>query len=141
MTTPRRDRTLRNALLANAGFSTLTGAAMIAAASPLAAAFGVAEPLALTLVGANLLPFAAALVWLARRPTVPVRLAAVASVLDFGWVAGTGLMALLAPTVMNGTGWLAAWAVAAVVASLGAAQLAGIRRTGLPPDPVRDGAG
>jgi ribosome-associated toxin RatA of RatAB toxin-antitoxin module len=121
-----RDRLLRGALLANAAFSTLTGAASLLAAEPIGALTGLPS-VALRVVGAALLPFAAGLIFLATRRRIDGRLALGASLADFGWVLGTPVVLALVPVSSAGAALLGAIAVA--VAVFGALQLVGLRRT------------
>jgi len=121
-----QDRILRGALLGNAGFSTLSGLGCFLAADALGPAMGVPTA-ALWVVGASLLPFAAALVWLATRKRVPGALALAASAADFLWVAASGFV--LALVSLQPLGIALVIAVALVVALFGSLQLLGLERT------------
>lgn len=125
MTKPR-DSLLRGALLGNAAFSTLTGAAALLASGPIGELMGL-PPMELQVVGASLLPFGAALVALATRRRVDGRFALAASLADFAWVVGTPVVLWLVP--MSGVGVAMLVAIACVVAIFGALQLVGLRRT------------
>lgn len=119
---------LVRALTANAAFSGLTGIALVAAAGPAGGWLGVAETWILRLLGVGLLAFGAGLLLLARseRPARGLVLAASAS--DFAWVAGSAVLLLGFPDLLTPAGNGAVAAVALVVAGLGAAQVAGLRR-------------
>jgi hypothetical protein len=120
------DRLLRTSLRANAAFSTLCGLTSLSAAAPLAAALGVPEPAILTSLGAQLLGFAALLVWLASRPTIRAGLALAVVVADALWVVGT--VPLLMAGVLGPAGNWTAFAIANVVGLFGVLQYVGIRR-------------
>jgi hypothetical protein len=82
------DRLLRSALRANAAFSGLCGLAGAIATAAIAAALGPPEPIVLS-QGVTLIGFSAALVWLATRAEISLRLALTVVVLDLLWVATT----------------------------------------------------
>ncbi|MDJ0868538.1 MAG: hypothetical protein QNK03_20690 [Myxococcota bacterium] len=125
---PDRAAFLRNSLRANAAFSTLSGVLFALAGAPIADFLGVAPPLLVTFVGLNLLGFAAALVWLASRPALPVRLAVIVIGADLAWVAGTLL--LVFAEAFTRAGATAALAVANVVLVFAVLQTIGVRRLG-----------
>lgn len=119
---------LRRALLANAGFSGLSGLALLLAAAPLGQWIGVGQPWILRAIGSSLLLFAAVLVLLARADE-PDRAPVIAvSGSDFAWVLGSIVLVAAFPEQLTVEGRWAVAAVALVVGGLGAAQLAGLRR-------------
>lgn len=120
------DRLLRTVLRANAAFSALCAAALLLDAAPLAAALGVPAPGALTVLGLPLMLFAAAVLALASRRPIPVRLATAVVAADALWVAGTLPVLLVVPFTPLGVAVVIA--VAAVVASFATFQALGIRR-------------
>lgn len=121
---------LRNALRANATFSGLSGALLIAAGEPLGRFLGVTS-IYLVGTGVNLLAFAAALAHFAGRPTLsrPIALAIVAA--DLGWIVAAGL--LIPFGVFTPHGAIAALAVSGVVLCFAALQWVGLRRLGAAP--------
>jgi len=125
-----RDRLLRWSLRGNAAFSALCGAAFLLAARPLAETAGVPDPRLLTALGANLLGFAALLVFVAARREIPLAAPPVVVWLDLAWVAGT--VPLVLADVLTGAGRVAAVAVADVVLVFAALQYLGIRRVRAP---------
>lgn len=119
---------LRRALLANAAFSTVSGAAVLAFAEGLAAQLGVPWAWLLPALGVGLLVFAALLVATARRRPIDLRAAVAISAADGLWVAGSVALVWLDPT---GTTTLGRWlvlGVADVVLLLALAQAWGIHR-------------
>jgi hypothetical protein len=117
-----RDRVapLRAALLANALFSTLTGAALIADVGHVAARLELGSSVS-ALVGGGLLLFGL-MVALESRDPRSARVFAI-SAADLGWVLATGIVQLVSPRE-------AAWVLGSslVVAVLAAAQLVSLRR-------------
>lgn len=123
---------LRGALLANAAFSTLTGALLLSGHDALVEWIGAVPAWVLTGIGAGLLGFAAWVAWVTRRPT-PVR-ALMISALDLGWVVGTVPLALASDLfTVSGVGTVLV--VACAVGGFALAQLAGLRRMMRNPEP------
>jgi hypothetical protein len=120
---------LRTALRANGGFSAGSGSTMILASGTLGELLGVEPSGILVFIGANLLVFAAALLYVAGRQPVPRPLAWTAVVLDVLWVGGSILLLLtdLAPLTAAGR-WTVAL-LAFVVAGFAGAQWIGLRRS------------
>lgn len=90
----QKSKLLRQALRGNGIFSAVSGFILVLAAKPLATFMGLAWPLALTITGLILLPYAALLIWATSQPQVDHRLAKTAVVLDAGWVIGSILLLL-----------------------------------------------
>lgn len=90
----QKSKLLRQALRGNGIFSAVSGSILVLAAKPLATFMGLAWPLALTITGLILLPYAALLIWATSQPQVDHRLAKTAVVLDAGWVIGSILLLL-----------------------------------------------
>jgi len=124
------DRLLRYSLRGNAAFSTLSGLASLAFAGPLTSALGMEPPLALQVLGAQLLGFAVLLVWLASRPLIRPAFAWAVIAADLLWVAGT------LPVVMSGqltsAGNWTALMIADLVALFALLQYLGVRRVRIP---------
>ena len=123
---PANDRLLRYSLRGNAVFSTLCGVSAIAFATPLAATLGIPAPLQLVALGAQLLGFAALLVWLASRPEVRPALALAVVAADALWVVAT--IPLVLSGVLSAAGNWTALAIADVVALFALLQYLGVRR-------------
>ncbi len=128
MSTPTPDPSglLRASLRGNAAFSTLSGLAFVAAGEAIGRALGLALPGLLVLVGANLLAFAAALLWVASRPLPPRGLVLTIVALDLGWVLLTAVLILA--DAFHRAGALAALGVANVVLVFAILQALGLRR-------------
>ena len=87
--TVQESKLLRQALRGNGVFSAVSGLTLIIAARPIAAFMGLAWPLALTITGLVLLPYAAVLFWATSQAEIDPRLAKTAIVLDGLWVIGS----------------------------------------------------
>lgn len=85
---------LRQALRGNGIFSAVSGFVLVMAARPLATFMGLDWPLALTITGLILLPYAAILFWATSKAEIDHRLAKTAVVLDILWVIGSVLLLL-----------------------------------------------
>ena len=120
-------RPLKNALLANAIFSTFSGLIFLMAASFVADLIGAGEPWLYQGLGAGLLGFAALVGWTATRPSIDTTLARMISFGDFGWVLGTIVVIAIFFTQLNGSGIVAMLVVAAIVLMFGLSQLRGIQ--------------
>ncbi|MBT8241880.1 MAG: SRPBCC family protein [Acidimicrobiia bacterium] len=113
---------LRNTLRLNTGLSIATGVAGLAAAGPVADLLGVEQIWLIRLLGAGLLAFAAGVLLVAGSPTRTLQTwSAEISIADLSWVIGTG--AIIAMGWLSTNGAVAMAAIAAMVLSLGIAQL------------------
>jgi len=126
MTARDSQRLLRNALLGNASFSTLSGLAIILAHNRIGMLLGLTDNDSLAGLGVGLILFAAALVFSARRSELKLPEASVAVVLDFAWVLGSYIILFLVPFSAQGK-WVIT-AIADVVLAFGILQLVGIHR-------------
>ena len=120
------DRLLRASLRGNAAFSSLCALISLAYAGPLAQTLGIPSPALLTALGVQLLAFAALLLVLASRPTIPLRLAWAVVAADVLWVVGT-IPLVLGETLTRAGVWTAI-GIADVVAIFAFLQALGIRR-------------
>ena len=118
---------LRLALRGNATFSTLSGLSFLVASGAIAAFLGDVPAAEVTSVGASLLLFAIALVWLASRSEIPPALVTAVIVADLAWVLGT-VVVVFAGVFTRG-GAVAAVMVANVVLAFAVLQWVGLRRT------------
>ncbi|MDX1578748.1 MAG: hypothetical protein R3266_09685 [Gemmatimonadota bacterium] len=128
-TSIERTRHLRRALVANAWFSGASGLALLFGAGPVAAWMGVSSAALLRGLGLALALFAAGLAWIARSEPLPRSLAVGATLSDVAWVVGSAVLVLGFPEVLTEAGRWTVVLVAVVVAALGGAQAAGLRRT------------
>lgn len=119
-------RLLRLALRANAAFSIVSGAALLAGARPIAGFIGHGRAADLAAVGGALLGFAAWLLWIAARPEISRGGARLAVALDLGWVLLTAVV--LAAGSFNAAGRTVAVVVALLVADFALFQFLGLRR-------------
>jgi hypothetical protein len=126
MTSRDSQRLLRNALLGNASFSTLSGLAIIFAHNKIGMLLGLTDNDSLAGLGVGLILFAAALVFSARRSELKLPEASVAVVLDFAWVLGSYIILFLVPFSTQGK-WVIT-AIADVVLAFGILQWVGIHR-------------
>jgi hypothetical protein len=122
------DRTsfLRRSLQLDGIASGLCGVLLLAAASPIAAVIGLAEPGVARVVGALLVVYAAALLWNGARATVSRAEALAAVVLNAGWVIGSAVVILAGPLSLIGN--LAVAAVAAAVLLFAGLEVVGLTR-------------
>ena len=120
------DRLLRYSLRGNALFSTGCGLAALALAQPLAEALGIPDPRTLTSLGAQLLVFAALLVWLAPRAGIRPAFALAVIAADVLWVVGT-IPVVYAGGLTPAGNWTAI-AIAEVVGLFAILQYLGLRR-------------
>lgn len=119
---------LRSALLANASFSTLTGAIALLGPGWVGDLLGAPAPEVYTIVGAQLLVFAALVGWVAR-PRRPNGLAvAIISAADLLWVVGTAALLTGWGAMFSATGTTVLIAVAIAVDTFAVFQLWGLAR-------------
>lgn len=120
----RHTRPLRVALLANALLSCSTGLALSTSSAQIAPWLGAVSPSALLALGLALLGFAGLIAVVIARPR-PVRALAI-SAADLVWVLATTPL-LFVPGLLTEPGKVAVAAVAALVGTVGIAQILGIR--------------
>jgi hypothetical protein len=94
---PMNQNGLKKVLLINAGFSALSGLALILGATALSGLFGEAHPWIFRGVGIGLLLFAGDILATCRSPRVSRSKALYFSYSDFGWVLGSIALLLAAP--------------------------------------------
>lgn len=119
-------RFLRRSLQLDGLASGLCGVVLVAAASPISALMGLADPSIARVVGALLMVYAAALVWNGARATVSRAEAVAAVVLNAGWVIGSAVVILAGPLTLIGN--LAVAAVAAAVLLFAVLEVVGLTR-------------
>lgn len=124
------DRLLRGALVANAGFSAISGAVLIVASVPLAEVLEVPTWL-LIVIGAGLIPFALVVLRTARRPEPSDVRAVIAA--DVGWVVVAIGVLIVAGSAMAPTAVVALSVVTVIVADFALLQYVGLR--GVSPTP------
>ncbi len=117
---------LRRSLQLDGIASGLCGVLLVAAASPISAVIGLAEPGIAQVVGALLVVYAAALLWNGARATVSRAEALAAVVLNAGWVIGSAVVILAGPLTLIGN--LAVAAVAAAVLLFAVLEVVGLTR-------------
>ena len=121
-----RASVLRRSLQLDGIASGLCGVLLVAAASPISAVIGLAEPGIAQVVGALLVVYAAALLWNGERATVSRAEALAAVVLNAGWVIGSAVVILAGPLTLIGN--LAVAAVAAAVLLFAVLEVVGLTR-------------
>lgn len=129
------DRLLRRTLWGNAVFSVISGAVLIACASPFAA-WATHEPVSLAgldlaivfeLLGLGVVLFGALCGWTASRATLPQGLARAIFAADIAWVASSVLVLML-PAAWTGIGIAGIAVVALIVADIAVLEYLGLRR-------------
>jgi hypothetical protein len=121
-----RTRFLRRSLQLDGIASGLCGVLLVAAASPISALMGLADPSIARVVGALLMVYAAALLWNGERATVSRAEAVAAVVLNAGWVIGSAVVIVAGPLTLIGN--LAVAGVAAAVLLFGVLEVVGLTR-------------
>jgi drug/metabolite transporter (DMT)-like permease len=121
---------LKNALLGNAVFSAVSGAALLTFHTKIAHIFGFEDGIVFGAIGAALLFFAATVWYESRRLRPPfVRWIVVQDVL---WVLGSVFLLVFRPFAISGTGSFLVAAVAVVVAFFGWRQWVGLGESDYP---------
>src|SRR6056297_2633761 len=121
-----RTTTLRAALATNCVFSALTGFSMLLFPASVADWLGFNATVVLQIVGALLLLFATALLYVAWPSRSPQPIALVVSFADFAWVVGTAALGVFATDLFSSFGWAVASVVALIVLACGIWQIMGI---------------
>lgn len=131
------DRLMRRTLWANAVFSVISGAVLVAGAAPFAA-WATHEPVSVAgldlaivfeLLGIGVVLFGAICGWVASRAELPRTWARVIFAADIAWVAGSAL-ALALPAAWTTTGVVGIVVVALIVADIAVLEYLGLRRLG-----------
>ena len=117
---------LRRALIGNAMFSGVSGAAILLVNRWLVKFLGLPDKVSLAILGVCLIVYAAVLWFNARRPTIKIIDAWVAVVMDAVWVLGSYTLILVVPFSLAGK-WVVAL-VAELVLAFAVWQWLGIRR-------------
>ena len=117
---------LKRALIGNAMFSGLSGAAILLANRWLVKFLGLPDKVSLAILGVSLIVYAAVLWSNARRPKIRITDAWVAVVMDAVWVLGSYTLILVVPFSLAGK-WVVAL-VAELVLAFAVWQWLGIRR-------------
>ena len=116
---------LKKVLRINAGFSILSGLALIVDATQLSEIFGQVHPWIFRGIGIGLLMFAADILATCRKPDIARSKALYFSIGDFGWVAGSALILIAAPLSLLAFSLVTG--VALIVLGFGFLQLRQIR--------------
>ena len=120
---------LRRSLAANAGFSALSGIALIAFHGPLDRFIGLGLPWLLIVIGVGLLGFAALIGLNLRRPRISRTEAWLTVASDIAWVAGSAVILLGFPDLLDTGGKWLVGLVAVGVADFALLQTLGLRRS------------
>jgi hypothetical protein len=121
-------RFVSRVLLSNAAFGVVCGVICLVWARPLAAAFGGAPPMILTVLGVGLLLFAAELAWIAHRMPENRRVLTIIFALDVAWVIASALLLLAGWIPFTPGGTWTVILVADVVAVFAVLEFIGLRR-------------
>lgn len=124
----QRSNMLRNALLANAGFSLITGFELTFFSGWIGNFMGFSATGQLQELGISLLAFAAVVGFTATRKPIKLWAAGLISAMDILWVVGTAGLLLARPDLFNTAGIVTAGIVALAVADFAFFQILGIRR-------------
>jgi len=129
------DRLLRRTLWSNAVFSVISGAVLVAFATPFArlateapvSLLGLDLAIVFELLGVGVIAFGALCGWAASREALPRGLAQVIFIADIAWVVASALVLML-PAAWTGIGIAGIVVVALVVADLAVLEYVGLRR-------------
>jgi hypothetical protein len=129
------DRLLRRTLWGNAVFSVISGAVLVACATPFAAwathtpvtVAGLELAIVFELLGLGVVAFGALCAWAASREILPRGLARLIFAADIAWVVGSAL-ALMLPAAWTGLGIAGIVVIALIVADLAVLEYLGLRR-------------
>jgi hypothetical protein len=129
------DRLLWRTLWGNAVFSVISGAVLVACATPFAAwathapvsVAGLELAIVFELLGLGVVAFGALCAWAASRETLPRGLARLIFAADIAWVVGSAL-ALMLPAAWTGLGIAGIVVIALIVADLAVLEYLGLRR-------------
>jgi hypothetical protein len=119
---------LRRVLLADSVISGTTGIALALTAGALEPVLGLPAAL-LRYAGVSLLPFAAFVLWVAKRDTVSRSMVQVVIGLNAAWVAASAGLLLSGQVAPSGIGYAFVIGQAVAVAVLAETQYVGLRRT------------
>ena len=119
---------VRNALKANAVFSSLSGIAFLVAAKPIAAFLGLSMSTVLIITGIILLIFAADIFYLATRKIVNPKGVMAVIAADALWVVGSIILLVTNVVPLSTEGKWAVGLVAVVVATFADLQYFGLRK-------------
>jgi hypothetical protein len=133
--TASSDRLLRRTLWANAVFSVISGAVLVALAGPFAAlateaplsVAGLELAIVFELLGVGVVAFGVIAGWAASRQTLPRSWVQAIFAADIAWVAGSALVLLL-PAAWSAVGIAGIVVVALIVADLAVLEYLGLRR-------------
>jgi len=133
------DRLLRRTLWGNAVFSVISGAALVAFATPFArlateaplTVMGLDLALVFELLGLGVVAFGAICAWAASRETLPRSWAQLIFAADIAWVVGSALVLVL-PAAWTTAGIAGIAVVALIVADLAVLEYLGLRRLTAP---------
>jgi hypothetical protein len=114
---------LRKTLSTNIIFSSTSGLFMTLSASALARFMGIINASQLLIVGLNLLVFAGFLLWLVKRPSLPIALVWSVVVGDLLWVLLSGVGLAIVPHQLSQAGEALVILVASIVACFAMAQI------------------
>jgi hypothetical protein len=121
-----RQRWLRNSLLGNAVFSTLSGLTFALAGGAVANFIGLEQVALVRAAGIGLLGFAGYVAFVATRSEIDLQAAFAIVIGDLSWVAGTVPVVML--DILSANGMIAAVVVADIVLLFAVLQYFGIRR-------------
>lgn len=124
----QRSNMLRNALLANAAFSLITGIELTFFSGSMSKFLGFSATGLLQELGISLLAFAAIVGFTATRKPIKLWAAGLISAMDILWVVGTAGLLLTRPDLFNTAGIVTASVVALAVADFAFFQILGMRR-------------
>ncbi|MFN8442005.1 MAG: hypothetical protein U0175_14590 [Caldilineaceae bacterium] len=119
---------LRNTLLANAIFSTLSGLLFTFDAKAVDNFLGTGMPNVILVLGIGILLFAAEVFWISTRPQINRTAAQVVTAFDIAWVVGSWVLLLTTLVSFSAAGWWATALVADIVAIFAICEVIGLKK-------------
>ena len=126
-TAAKAERILRATLMANAVFSLVSGGLLAVGAAWVASLLGEIPALAIRVVGVGVFLFGISTAMLSRRSPLPLKDAAVVSLLDAAWVAASIVLLTGFASLLSTLGWWIVLGVALAVADFAIFQALAVR--------------
>lgn len=124
----KSDSSLRTVFRINAAFSGLNGVIMAIAPNQIASLLGISGSQSVFIVGLNLIAFAAFLVWVTQRPSIPRSVSWGIVSADIAWVVFTAIGLTLVPHSLTRMGTFLILDVAIIVSAFAVAQVVFLRK-------------